>query len=329
MKNKRTKIILIIIAIFIFATLLYSCFFHSGDGGTNASQEDFKKYIETYLFKYQQLVENNIPPESVSEFEFYQNYPYEVKGIFSTTHGAALFFNHSSISKITIDVIDDRIEFYMWPQMKKWWNNASTYLVMKENELVIFAEELGENPINVTQGARLEIYGTLIYENKMILKGCNDKKCWSEESAKIDALTDFLRVARQNILDEAEAKQVEGRTMLVLLAEKIAEREIAGYYRGNAELLAKDYKEYFDLAKEFDIETEIADNVLENVLEEYMVPPKSPWYHTWFIDSIIIPLIITIIGGWALLKLSKLPIIIKKREKYRDHIKRKKKISRK
>lgn len=295
MKNKRVKITIIITAICFTVILFSSIIFYFKNTDINVSQEEFKKYIEGYLLKYKQLVENNIPAENRSEFKFYKNYPYEVKGIFSTSHGAAIFFNHSSTLKITIDTIDERIEFYMWPQMKEWWNNASTNFVIEKNETVIFTEKAGDNPITINRGGRITIFGTVIYENKMRLKGCNEKEHWSEESAKLDALSDFLRVARGIIKNKAGLTEIEGINKLIILAEDIAEKERKGLYINNPELLAKDNKEYFELAEKFGIESQIAENIKENELEKYLSPPEPPLYHNpWFV-TIIGGLIVTII----------------------------------
>lgn len=299
MNNRKRKITQITLIFLIFLVLLLYIFFYleSKNNLRNenfiVSKEEFKEYIETYLSKYKQLVENNIPLESREEFKFYENYPYEVMGILSTSHGAAIFFNHSSITKITVNIIEKRIEFYVWPQMEKWWNNASTYFVIKKDEKIIFPEQAGDDPIIITKGGRIEIFGVLIYENKMLLKGCNKKDCWSKESAELDALLDFLRVAKEIIKNEAELKEIEGINKLIILADKIARNERNGLYTDNTELLAKDYKEYFELAREFGIETQIATNILKNEIEKYSITPKTPWYY----NSYIVGVITSIIGG--------------------------------
>ena len=74
-----------------------------------------ENYIRRYLQEYENLVHTW---GNESEFEFFEGYPYHVSGVISEVHGAAIFFTHSSEQQIEIIIYPERIEFYLWPQMK-------------------------------------------------------------------------------------------------------------------------------------------------------------------------------------------------------------------
>lgn len=286
-----SKRFLVIGVIILLVVIIVFSFYLNGESSI-VSKNEIKEYIDTYIFKYKQLVENNIPESERNEYKLYSNNFGIVKGIISKSHGAAIFFNLPR-GDSTIDIIDDKIEFYLWPNMKLSERNPRTnFFFIDENETVIVADpykmEVG------TAGAYI-INGTVIYQNRMIAKGCNKKECWSIEDAKLRALADFLLIARSHISSEAELKKIQGRTKLELLANELAKMEFEGLPTSNTEKWLKKNEEYFITANETGINTEIARNLLETIKKESSEPKQLEKSYDYWIKPIIDGLIFLIV----------------------------------
>lgn len=297
------------------------------NGSSMISPSDLEEYARRYLLEYQILFDTyGSDLGSLSEFEFYSGYPYRVQGVLSNIHGATIFFYSSTEQEIEIQTIDERIEFYLWPVMKDnppttFWETESeeapngfttyyiranlqigdgvtpTFFIMRKNEVAIFAsgECMHGCRIMVEPLGYLKIDGILIYENRMILKGSNDEQDWLPEIALLDATNEFLRLARNAALDEAEIKQIQGLSLLKAKAEQIERNFASGAYEDNWRLRWKDEEEFWQIAKQYGIMEELAQRILEEILKPYLEQEPNPIIETakWVTISIVV----TVIGG--------------------------------
>lgn len=276
--SKRMTLVFVLMVFALSFTVLY---FYISNLPRRTDVQRLENYARRYLEEYKKLVHTW---GNESEFEFFEGYPYHALGVISEVHGAAIFFTRSSQQEIEIITYPERIEFYLWPEMKKWWDNATTYFKGKENEVAVF---LDDYTIEVAPGGHVEIEGTLIYENRMILKGSNEEKLWLPEVGMIDATNEFLRVAKSIVLSEAEAEEVQGVALLRAKAEEIARNEKAGAYRDNLWLRAKHEEEFWDLAEERGIRSDTAKQIKSQTLTIYKEQPIYQPSLQPIIDSLV------------------------------------------
>jgi len=279
--SRRRKVIFFL-SVFILSFIILQVYFSSLPRRTDVKR--LENYIERYLEEYESLVHTW---GNESEFEFLEGYPYQVLGVISQVHGAAIFFSDSSEQKIEVITHPERIEFYLWPQMKTWWDSATSFMVLREHETVIFDASVWPEPIKINPGGHFEIYGTLIYQHRMILKGSNDEKLWLPEVAMIDSTNEFLRVAKNIVLNEAEAAEVQGVALLRAKAEEIARNEKDGNYSDNLWLRFKHEEEFWDLAEEYEIRPDTAKQIKTQALSIYKEQPIYPPNLQPIIDSLI------------------------------------------
>lgn len=313
-------------SVFVFLSLIILISSIYEVNGVNVvSEKELEDYAKRYLEKYHNLCDtykDNLG--DLNQFKLYSNYPYYVKGIISEKHGAAIFFYPSENETIEVETIPERIEFYLWPVMKEYssdtfWEReypqdgdfesyeisanlqigdgeTPTYAYSGENTLAVFLDAGYPTydryyHIRVMPLGRLRIDGTLIYENRMILKGANDVDAWATDVASIDATNEFLRLARKHVLNQAELKQIACLSSLVAKAEQIGQHFVDGSYR-NEDLRWKEEREFWDIVNNCEIEKELARNILNEVIpkeEESDKPPpfgpSNPLY--WVVLAIV------------------------------------------
>lgn len=307
--SRRRRIIFFLAIFALSFTFLYA---YISNLPRRTDAQLLENYVRRYLEEYEQLVHTW---GNESELEFFKGYPYYVLGVISEVHGAAIFFTHSSEQEIEIITYPERIEFYLWPEMKKWWDNATTYFRGGENEVAIFLEDY---TMEVLPGGHVEIDGTLIYENRMILKGSNEEKLWLPEVAMIDATNELLRVAKGIVLTEAEVKEVQGVALLRAKYEEIARNEKNGVYTNNLWLRAKHEEEFWNLAEEYEIRPDTARQIKSQALLIYKEEPVYRPSLPDIINSLIASSIFTgIISGLHLVYDKKIKQKSKKKRKKR------------
>lgn len=281
------------------------------------SEKGLEDYAKRYLEKYYNLFEAYKGSlGDLEEFMFYSSYPYHVRGILSEMHGAAIFFYASTNQTIEIETISERIEFYLWPNMKEYssdtfWEREypeesgftsyefaaslqigdginSTYCYHGENTLAIFLDAgyptyAREYRIRVMPLGRLRVDGVLVYENRMILKGTNDVKAWTTDVASLDATNEFLRLARKHVLDEAQFRDIACLSLLIAKAEQIGQHFLDGSYT-NEDLRWKEEREFWDIVDSCGIEKELAQDILNEVIPKQEEPrPFDPSNPLWWI----------------------------------------------
>ena len=229
----------------VFVVFLAIFLIYFGSLFKTANEQLLENYAKTYLQEYKNLVEiYGSGLGNLSQFNFSGHY--NVFGVISEVHGAAIFLKPSSMESIETKTIQERIEFYVWQVMREYsdddfWkrqyaqgNEFETYIIsanlqigdgvtptyfyIGEKTVATFTDDY---TITVMPLGRLRIDGVLKYKNRMILKGSNDERDWLTEVAVIDATNEFLRIAKNLVLSEAEAKQVEGLAVLRAKAEQI------------------------------------------------------------------------------------------------------------
>lgn len=315
MKAKTQKIMTVMVLVSTFTVGL-------AKADNLVTQKEIHNYVERYLREYKVLVEAyGSALGNLSAFTFCLGYPYKVTGVISRSHGAAIFFEPALSEEILVRTINERIEFYLWPVMKEYsaedfWelphgqsNGFGSYvfyanLQIGDGVTPTYAYDGGRNilailadsyTIQVKPLGRLRIDGTLIYENRMILKGSNEADRWAPETALLDSTLEFLRIARKLALDEAKQKEIECYTLLYAKAEQIQRKLATGAYGDpfNWRLWTIDEDEFWKIAEECGISSETAAKIRKEVLEKYKT---QEWFEHPILTHIVIPFLIGIAG---------------------------------
>lgn len=258
----KLALFLVILTVIILGLLLIPPLISTS---TIVTRDELKNYIEKYLSEYVTLVDDNFvllsfPQSYLINFSFYVNPPPEITGVISRSHGVVIFFNPSERTekiKVTISEIREHIEYYIWPDMPENTTGLESVLVKSGDyhldspitlDYGLFSIEPGVIMRYTGEGdgwrisgeGAIEIFGTLIYEDRMILKGTNNQEDWSELQARFDALSEFIWDCR-HALNESQIKELNAEYEFYLLLDRIALRMRNGQYRDNPSLFKQDY----------------------------------------------------------------------------------------
>ena len=179
--------------------------------------KDLEKYVEYYLGKYREVVEENLNlVHDVKHVFFkYNNSPKAVYGIISKTHGAAVVLKYDETEKAywNVVVIDMPVEYYFWPNMSKELKNLIVIKVVGSDSLYVLDSQIiirnfglllvsegasfyyvgeEESPFKIEGPGAVVIFGELVSRSGLIMKGSNTKQAWSEYQAGLDALKHFF-----------------------------------------------------------------------------------------------------------------------------------------
>lgn len=300
-----TIIIMLLLAIFFITS-----FFRED---LQVSNGELKEYVEEYFDEYRRLVEDNMAIVGSPNLTFYWNSPNEVEGIISQSHGAAITFSHreEDIFVISIKTINEPIEYYFWPDMAKTTENLPIVRVLKADEYYELDSKInipygllyvdpganlrytGEGrSFNISQDGAVTIFGSLIEEDRMILKGSNNKEDWSKVQARFDALSEFTWDCR-DILNQSTIEDIEARYKLSLLLTRINSRIESGRYQETPSLFDTDYEELKEIGA--------PNETLTKVLNDYydMQKKSSPKLPEQIISSFWNNVVLVIIVGVA------------------------------
>lgn len=332
--KRRLLLILPIFAIILVAMIVVPLFKES----PIVSSEGLKDYILEYSAEYRRFVEENMGlldrgiVEGYSQsgshnLTFYWNYPKKIHGVISSSHGTAVFFNHSDRknTEISIKSLSEPIEYYVWPNMPKNTTGLPVVRILKASTCyhldskvsydygLIYVDPeaklryTGEGHVFDISGlGAIAIFGSLIEEDRMILKGSNSKEDWSELQARFDALSEFTWDCR-DILNESTIKTLEAKYKLPLMLDKIGTRIERRKYVDNPDLFTADFEELKAIGA--------PNGTLSKILSDYLNMQENPplkWYELLCsfclenIREIAVTVIGTIIGGVCL------TIIVKK-----------------
>ena len=233
------------------------------------NEAELKNYVEAYLKKYKEIVEENLHlVHNIKHVFFkYNNNPKKVLGLISRSHGAAVILKYETpgIYRTTyweIKVIDEPIEYHFWPNMSTNLDtlniirivgnkvyilnsqisikNFALLIVNKETTLYYIGEE--ESPFQIEGPGAVKIFGEVASRSGLILKGVNSKQAWSTYQAGLDALKHFLLDCKSQ-LNETIIKQIEIKHKKPLLLEKIYDNIKSKYYKEHPEAFYKDLDE--------------------------------------------------------------------------------------
>jgi len=231
------------------------------------NNEDLKNYVEAYLRKYKEVVEDNLSLVHDIKHVFfkYNNYPKAVYGVISKNHGAAIVLKYDATEKNlwNITLIDKPIEYYFWPNMSsdlsslkiiKIASSDSPYVLnsqisIKNFALILVSEGASlyymgeeETPFRIEGPGAVTILGEVSSKSGLIIKGSNSKQMWSTSQAGLDALKHFFWDCGDR-LNETVRHQIEIKHKLPLLLEKINENLNSKYYKGHPEDFYNDLQE--------------------------------------------------------------------------------------
>lgn len=302
--------------------------------------EELKNYIEEYLSEYTRFVDENygllsFPQSYLSNFTFFLHPPSEIEGVISRTHGAAIFFNFPDREnrQITIKEISDSIEYYIWPEMPRN-TSALPWVLIKHGDYhldtqvnishgLLFVEPGAnlrytgkENAFNISGNGAIVIFGSLVYEDRMILKGTNSKEGWSKIQARFDALSDFVWDC-EGVLNATTIERINAKYKLPLLLDKIAFRMESGRYWDNPSLFTKDYEELEKICP--------SNSTLSKVLNDYYEMQKSApstllEQLSDFWGTYMVPIVTTIIAGIVVLMVRRYISRTKKQDRKRGKL---------
>lgn len=288
-----------VLLLVIFATSLAIFWVYLARSPRIVSEQALEDYARTYLQEYMDLVEfygNGFG--NLTQFRFCEHY--DVLAVVSSAHGAAVFFDSSSKWSFETKTIPERIEFYVWKNMREYENDSfwhiqhpqenglpnytisanlqvgdgttPTYFYVGEKTVATLTNDY---TITVKPLGRMRIDGALKYENRMILRGSNNERDWLPKAAVIDATNEFLRIAKDLAVAEAGLRKIAGFDILREKAEQIERNKATGVYEGNEALQQIHEQEFWELADEYDIHPEVAAGIIELAKERYT---QQPWY---------------------------------------------------
>jgi hypothetical protein len=277
------------------------------------STGDLRDYIEEYLSQYLKIVNENQPFDGISNnLTFFWHTPNEIEGVVSLSHGAVVFFNYSEgkTRSITVKEFSKPIEYYIYPQMSANISELPSVRILKgvyplDSQINIPYGLLYADPeavlrytgqghaFNISESGAILIFGSLIEEDRMILKGSNNKEDWSKLQARFDALDEFVWDCQG--LNTTKIESIEKQYKVTFLLERISSRMETGRYRDDPSLFTQD----FEKLKESGAPNETLSAILLQYYENQKTPQswlESVW--NFFIQTIVGQLlIVTIFGG--------------------------------
>jgi hypothetical protein len=277
------------------------------------STSDLRNYIKEYLSQYLTIVNENQPFDGISSnLTFFWHTPNEIEGVVSSSHGAVVFFNYSEgiTQSITVKEFSKPIEYYIYPQMSANISGLPSVRMVKgvyvlDSQVsipygLLYAEPeailryIGQGHVfNISKNSAVLIFGTLIEENRMILKGSNNKEDWSTLQARFDALDQFVWDCRG--FNATKIEIIKEKYEMTFMLERISSRMETGRYRDDPNLFTQD----FEKLKESGATDATLSEILLQFYENQKTPPswlESVW--NFFIQTIVGQLlIVTIFGG--------------------------------
>jgi len=300
--------------------------------GPTISNAGLREYVEIYLAEYRKFVEENLglldkrfiegsSQSGSHNLTFYWRPPNQIDGIISRSRGAAIFFNRTERknAEILVKSVMEPIEYQLWPEMIRDTTGLSIIRILKgtyhldsqvfNDRALLYVDPGAElrytgkgRAFNISENGAILILGSLIEEDRMLLKGSNNKEDWSRLQARFDALSEFLWDSR-DILNETTIKTIEAKYKLTLLLEKIGARIENGRYREDPSLFTLDFEEL----KEVNAPDETLSKILNDFVNMQENPP-SEWYESaWSflsdnIGKVIVGLIVTVVGAFIVKK---------------------------
>jgi hypothetical protein len=297
----------IVIAVVILNLLFLSPFLMVS---SKISDGDLRNYVQEYLTQYHNLVEVYFSQLStvqgnLSNFPLYLNYPNKIVGVISRTHGAALFFGNSQNAgnETEIKEISSPIEYYVWPSMPvntsglPWIlvKHADSYYVLDSPIQIPYGllyAESGANlrytglghAFNVTGLGAVALFGTLIEENRMILKGSYGKKDWSVNQADLDSLSAFISDCA-GVLNDSDINSIRKTYEPSFLLSRMLSLIGSGEYRDNPWLFTQDYEQLKQAGADNTTLSKVQTDYMD--MQEEEPPSLAAFVWIFFVDHIL------------------------------------------
>lgn len=310
----------IVVAIIVTSSIFLPLFLLTS---SKISDNDLLNYAREYLSQYHGLVEayyslilTSSNSSSMSNFPLYLNYPNEIVGIISRTHGAVLFFNYSQTTgNVTeIEEIPNPVEYYLWPSMPAntsglpWVliKHADTDYVLDSPVQIPYGllyVESGANlryigsghAFDITGLGAITIFGSLVEENKMVLKGSNDKDEWSISQARLDSLSAFISDCK-GVLNDSDIKTIQTTFECSFLLNRMLSLLSSGKYRDNPWLFTQDYEKLRNAGADNATLTKVETDYIE--MQETPTPSLTDSIWAFFVEHILGGMIFgTVLGG--------------------------------
>ncbi|MCL5066993.1 MAG: hypothetical protein M1368_01400 [Thaumarchaeota archaeon] len=168
-------------------------------------------------------------------------------------------------------------------------NNSVTMLVVDPGAVLWYSGQ--QSGLRMSGNGSIVVYGSVIYKDRMILKGSNSPSDWSQFQGQFDALDEFVWECK-GVLNSSQITTIQSRYEVPLLLEQIGNRMARGDYRNNPNLFANDYNQL----------SALADNATrQQVLNDYYNSQKvtSPTFFSEIARTATSPWFIAI-SGWFL-----------------------------
>lgn len=326
MKKRWFLPAIVVVIVLIWATVIFIPPLLSQS--SVVSHDDLNGYFLAYLTEYAQIVEENMglldsgmiegnSSSGAHNLTFYWQRPYQVQGVISSVHGAALFLNHSDRQKFEVTDYHEAIEYSVWPSMARNTTNLPSIRVLKADSYYLLDTQVTADGalMYIDPGASLMytgqghvfsfpkgtgaaiFFGTLVEGNRLILKGSNNHEDWSQLQARIDSLDRFLWDCK-GILNGTTLQSLKAKYDLPLLLERISMRMNDGSYKGNPSLFTDDYGDFQDIGAP----PETLNRVLNDYYEMQSITSPTVFEQiaslfVTYLWPILVGTIVTVVGG--------------------------------
>ena len=323
-KNAFFWIFVVIVLIFIGRSL------YIDDQSQTISEKNLKKFAYAFVERYNSNVESlgkNKRELNLykNDFEFYREYPYNIKGIISNSHGASIEFIPSNKLSFSASIVNKSIENELFQDINLgiydllqdinatvlcWTNKESNESMFKINgsnisiKTIVIITNNGQF-INITEDGEIIIdnlnVDNVIFSNLMLIKGSNKKKHLTTILAKERADRLFIDNLRTIFVNSNTFREYLSSPYLHSKAQEIWDEEhklLEGKYdrEHGALLFKKDYNELHAIAKNYNVSSEFADEVYERLRATNTRPSIFSEIFTGILNNLIWIVIIGIIG---------------------------------
>lgn len=274
-----------------------------------------KAYGETYLRRYEHLVQSKVLPAYRKYFSFLKEKPILIKASISTSHGAAMEFISSEKQKFQCQIVSDRIEQEIFsdkdiniPRIKPDANNTAIINYTGLGPCIKNSAQhntLSNFAVNTPNGSFLEVSETgsivtkklivngIAYPNTIIIKGSNRRSAWNRKSAKEDVLDEFHLDFQFAYFTSEEFRRFVATPQLTHITNEITRKQKAGDYgvKYGYLLFQEDLAKLNAAADAHRIKHEFTENILAFSKEQPSWRERHP---------IIFTLILTFLGAFLI-----------------------------
>jgi len=266
-------------------------------------------YETEYRTLYQDYIGLVITHTGPNRFLMGISAPNAIEGEISFARGALITFNASSSVSFTanISLSTSPVEYHLWPQMpQNPYVSVIKPIVLGNGTFVLTAPVTDDkvatvvpagatiwyngtgSALRLSGAGSVVIYGSLIYPQRLILKGSNAPSSWSTLQAKFDALDEFIQDG-QGIFNTSEVQEIQTSIRVPLLLELIGGRIADGTYSGNPSLFTADFNELSKYATPTTTQQILSDYY--NSQKVQPAPPYAPLtdvvYNPFFLNAVV------------------------------------------